>query len=207
MDIKERFLRKITERILPLFKKLNIPSEILTLFRIIFAIYVSIILLLGNRILSIISLTIYQFIFLLDYIDGKLARYQRRFSLRWVKIDILSHYIISSFFILSISLSYFIKTKNFILLYSGLFCFLLILSSFFIELINFKKIRLNNKQNKNNRTSFPFYSFFGIDNPFNIFYFLVLLNLISFLIIFYTILYILLLLIKIKRITFISNYK
>lgn len=189
MDFKDRFLEKQSEKLLPFFVKKKISPEFLTIFRIIFGIITSIFLVFGSYIQMIIILTLYQFIMLLDHIDGPLARKLNRFSLSWVKVDRFFHYFISSLFILFLSLNF-----DLYLLYLGIFISLLILIFGLFDL-RFKKISKNNKPEKRN----SFYSWIGIDNSFSIFYFLILFNLKKICLILYSFIYLIILIKKIRK--------
>lgn len=196
MDPKERWLRGKAELLLPLCKKVDIPAEFLTIFRILFGLITGLIFMLNNYILSIAFLTAYQFISVLDYIDGKLARYQKRFSVTWVKIDRFFHYFISLSFILTLSIAYSISTKNIYILYTGVICSFFIVASSIISAFQFKESQIENP--RSNGKFLGVYSYIGIDNPFSLFYFLIILNLIPLTIIFYTVLYLFVLIRKIK---------
>lgn len=186
----------MAESFLPLFKRANIPAEFLTLFRIIFGIAIAALFLTRNYLIIFIFLTLYQFILLLDYIDGKLAKHQKRFSIKWVKIDFLFHYITSFLFLLVLTIINYLQNLNNYIFYIGLIGSTIILISTFFGMKQFQKVRMQ-RQNYKGKLS-KIYSFVGIENPFSLFYFLVIFDLLSILIVFYTFLYLLILLRKLK---------
>src|SRR3989338_4844253 len=165
IDFKEKYLRYKALDLLPVFLKLKIPVEVIVLFRMLFALLVAIIFLLGNHLLSLIFLTIYQFVFLLDYIDGELARKQHRFSLRWVKFDHIFHYIASFLFLLTLSIGNFESLDTWVF-YSGLFASVLVILTMFLGIKQFKKIRLQEQDYKGRFSKI--YSFLVIYSPFSL---------------------------------------
>lgn len=195
MDPKEKWLRRQAEKTLSAFKKSKIPAELLTLFRIVFAFIVAYVLFKNNYLYSIIFITIYQFVLLLDYIDGKLARHQKRFSISWIKFDFIFHYIVSFTFLIVITISNYLANSIIWIFYTGLIGSTLILVAGLFGSLKFKEIRMQRKGTYKGRLSW-LYSFIGIENPFSLFYFLVIFNLINALIVIYTFLYLLIFLRK-----------
>ncbi len=185
MDIKEEWLRKKAGFLLSFFKKTKTPAEFLTIFRIVFGLIVALFFLKNDYLLSLILLTIYQFVLLFDYIDGELARHQKRFSVNWMKMDFLFHYIIPFFFLLFLTTPF--KDSNIYIFYIGLLGSIFILISGIFGMRNFSKT-INQKEDNKGKLS-PVYSFLGIDNPVSIFFILFILNLISISIVFHTLLY------------------
>jgi len=181
MNFKEKWLRKISEKTLPFFKKINIPVEFLVIFRIIFAIVTAMVISLGNYFISVVFLTIYQFVFLLDYIDGKLARYQKRFSLSWLRFDRIFHYFISFAFLFSLAYS----TKNLILI---VFAAIIGFSFFINGVLNTMK-NYKNPVKYSERKIDSILGLMVIESPFSIFFFGVVLNFVEATIIIYSIFY------------------
>ena len=198
--IKTKLLRSISEKTLfPLLKDSFIQPYHLLLFRISFAVLTGLALFLGDYFLTFIYLTAYQFVFLLDYVDGKIARYRNIFSEKWRRVDRTAHYLISSLFLLGITYSYFELSGNLFFLISGLIGSLSIILTLAIDsLILHKHLsfeKLKNVQDK--RGVFKnFYSFLPIDGSFTIFYFLVIFRLENIAIIFLTVMYLLVLIKK-----------
>jgi len=196
MDSKERWLRKQAEKLLPFLKKFHFAAEFLTIFRMVFAVVTALIFLYDRYLLTLIFFTAYQFVLLLDYVDGPLARYQKRFSVKWAKADRLFHYFISLTFILTLSIGYFLNQGNKYILYIGIAGAVFAFISNFFSISQFKESQIDNPRS-NGRFS-RIYSYIGIDNPFSVFYFLIILNLISIAISAYSFLYLIMLLNKIK---------
>jgi phosphatidylglycerophosphate synthase len=192
MDVKEIILRKLADKILPLFKKAGIPAESLTLFRIMFAVITAVVIVLGNFWYALAFLSIYQVIFILDYIDGKLARYQKRFSILWLRVDRVSHYAIALLFFSAVLLSNLTKLTSYSS-YIGLFGVLILSILTIIELFS-KNFVPSSK--KDYTKHYPLYSFIGIDNPFSLFYFFFIFSLAAVNIYFYTFIYLIILLKK-----------
>jgi len=184
MHSKEKWFREKSEKtILPVLKKWKLPAEALTISRIIFAIITAIVLLNGNWVYSAIFITIYQFFIILDYLDGKLARYQKRFSIKWVYVDRISHHVITFLFIFCLAIS----TKNTtIVLISSIPVLLFSLIGIF-ETPNF----IRNIKTKEKSRGFieEIWGFFILESPFSLFYFGVILNLKEAIIILYSIFY------------------
>ena len=205
---KTKFLRKLMKRtLLEYLKNTLVKPQHLLLFRFVFAIVTGIILFFGNYLYSVIFLTTYQFVFLLDYVDGPLARYRKQYSLKWSKFDRIAHYLISILFFLGISVSYFGESSSYLFLSLGLIGSSAIMLTLILELIwlrkfiSFKKLR---DIHKDKWLFSPIYSFLPIDGPFTLFYFFVLFNVLPFAIIFLSVLY---LLILVKKIFILLKWK
>jgi ubiquinone/menaquinone biosynthesis C-methylase UbiE/phosphatidylglycerophosphate synthase len=187
MNFKEKFLRKLTKDSHKSFDKAKISPEFLTIFRIIFGIATALVLMQGIYIYSIIMLLLYQFILLLDYIDGPLARYQNKFSLKWVYIDRIFHYLVTALLLIGLSIS----TKDNILI---LISFISASSFIIVGLIDTKNsdIRLNKDLKSREIKKYEnIMDLFIIESPFSLFFFLILFNLIRITIILYSLFYIL----------------
>ena len=193
---KTKYLREFMQG--PVFnylKKTNVSPEFLTLFRIIFAFITGIILFFGNYWLSLIFLTLAQFVFMIDYVDGPLARYRKRFSTVWQKADRVMHYVISALFLFAITISYFIKTENYVMLTVGIIGFLAIIYTLLLNILWYGKLGFpltqeDKEKSKRENTGIltKFYSFLGIDIPFSLFFIFFIFNLISISIVFFSLL-------------------
>jgi len=185
MNFKEKLFRYLVKDWYKFFDKAKISPEFLTIFRIIFGIITAFVLMYGIYIYSIIVLLFYQFVLLLDYVDGPLAKYQKKFSIRWVHIDRIFHYIITAFLLVGLSIS----TNNGFLISISLIS----VSSFLIVgLIDTKNsdLRLNKKLKPRKIEKYDnLMGIFIIEAPFSLFFFLVLFNLIKITIILYSIFY------------------
>lgn len=197
MDIKEKWLRKVSEKLLPFFLKNNIPAEFLTLFRIYFGILVFFIFIFGSKFLLIIFITLYQLVLMLDYIDGKLAKAQNRFSIKWVKFEFYFHYVMNILFLLGATIFYFGENKEIFILYLGILGSIFVFMSSLLALkdIERKKIR---KIGIYKGKFASFYSFISMENPFSLFYFLIIINFIKTAIILYSLLNIIIFIRKLK---------
>lgn len=173
MYFKEDFFRRLTKGWYKLFFKMNIPAELLTLFRFAFAILVSFFILKGDYKIYILLLFFYQFVFLLDYVDGTLAKKQNRFSLKWVYLDRIFHYLTIILFLTGIS----ILTENLPLIF---FAFFSSTSFFIVGLIDTKNSDIRFGKVKSKKT-FKMYrivnDLFVLESPFSLFFFLVLFRL------------------------------
>lgn len=97
------FSRELVRGILlPIFKILNVQAETLFYFRIFFA-FATIWFLAFMNDIGIVLFVIYQFVFMLDYVDGRLADLQHRFNKKYAKADRYLHMIISGLFLMAIS--------------------------------------------------------------------------------------------------------
>ena len=74
--------------------------------RIIFAFITIIVLFQGNWFYSIFIFTLYQFVFLLDYVDGPLAKKKKVFNIKYQQIDRQAHNIISFLLLLGITIGF-----------------------------------------------------------------------------------------------------
>ncbi len=198
---KTKFLRYVTEKILFNFLKDSKVKPLHLLFaRILFAIITGVVLLFGNYLYAIIFLTIYQFIFLFDYVDGKLARYRKEFSLKWRKIDRALHYLTSALFLLAITIPYYLKSNEILIFLIGLCGFLSIIATFLVDTLNLRDMDFDKMKIVHSKKGLfrHFYSFLAIDGSFTFFFFLVIFNQIKIAIIFLSVLNLLILIKKIN---------
>ncbi len=186
--------------LLEFLKKTPIRAHHLLLFRVSFALLTGIMLFIGDYATRVIFLTLYQFVFLVDYVDGPLARYRNEFSLVWQKRDRIAHYLIAVLFLTGIVWSHYMSSDNATLLTIGLFgssslfLTLIVDTTILQRLATIKKIR---EVHENKGIFYPIYSFLPIDAPFTFFYFLVVFDAIPTAIVFLSSLYFLILLKKI----------
>ena len=180
-------LRNKMKPLLEYCKKHNVSPEFLMILRLTVAIITGIVLFSGNYLLSAIFITLCQFTFLLDYIDGPLARYQKCFSIKLNIIDRKYHYIIPALFLAAITCVSFFKYNNLIATVFGCLGIVSILLTLFIEskylnAESFNKI-------KHLKTKYQgLHTFFGIDLPFSLFFILIITNQIVFATIFFGVL-------------------
>lgn len=180
---KTKFLRWVADVILfNLLKdfKLIKPYHLL-LFRVSFAIITALSFFTNNLLLILSFLTVYQFVFLLDYVDGSIARYRKQFSPKWRRVDRTSHYLISTLFLLGISYYSFSINYDFPFLVIGLIGSISIFFTFIIDSIwlssriSFDKfVEIHNRRGVISIV----YSFLPVDGSFTIFYFSILASLI-----------------------------
>ncbi len=188
---KSRLLRGIAKRhLLPLCKRLGIMPESLVLFRIAFALFAAFSIIFFDFKVAIIVLFIYQIVFLVDYIDGELAKYYKSFSIKWNIFDRGAHYVVSMLFLLAVTLNYSSNTINLVLgfLGSGLIIANLVAEQIWLRNKGISLDRLRSPTEKQGILS-PIYSFLPIDGPFTIFFFLFMFKFFSILIVFYSVLY------------------
>ncbi|MCA9485804.1 MAG: hypothetical protein KC506_03090 [Nanoarchaeota archaeon] len=199
---KSRILRGGAKKyILPILKKLNVRPEVLVLFRVLFAIVTGTLIIYSDFKTAIIFVTLYQVVFLLDYVDGDLAKHQECFSIRWNLIDRGLHHITSAFLFLAVVLAYVPKG---IFSQVGLIGFSFILLNLIIEQVGMlgSKVALDDLRGEPGKQGAisAIYSFLPIDGPFTIFYILLLCKLFVSIIVFYTALYTIILIKKIFKI-------
>ena len=154
------------------FTKIKMPAEFLTLFRVVFGFIVAFFISQGNYNYSIILLLIYQFVLMFDYIDGKLARIQKRFSLKWLHFDRLFHRVLNALFLISVAIS--IQNPFLIILTSTSSLLFLVTGRISNPLTNEEEKK---RGIKNNNRLERILGLFIIEAPFSLFFFLMLFNL------------------------------
>jgi len=194
---KEDYLRKKSlQLIYPIILKSNASSESLFFFRIIFGLLVGCILFFGNYLYSAIAISLFQFVMLLDYIDGTLARNKGRFSHKFLLLDRYFHYFISAFFLLAVAFS----IHNFTFLIVGSIGSLFIILTALIENLYLKDKLKEVRQQKRQSKFQNLRDFLIIDSPFSIFFFLIVLNQLTLIILLFSFVKFVLLVKKIKMI-------
>ncbi len=200
---KSRVLRTWLAKkyLFPLFKELGFKPEQLVIFRVGFAMLTGFSILFLNHPYSMALLTIYQFVFLLDYIDGDLAKHYKNFSLKWNLFDRTAHYLISAFFLFVITASYSFRTQNDLFLNIGIGGSIFLILAMIVEykwVIEGDRNSLDGLRDTPDKMGIlsPVYTFLQIDGSFTFFYFFVILDLIPLTIIFFTTIHLLIFLKK-----------
>ena len=178
---KEDKLRSFVKPLIGFCEKRNISPEFLTISRILFGILVAYTLLKGNYLPSLIFI-------LLDYVDGPLAKKQKKYKLNWVYLDHMTHLVLSTLFLLAVSFAYFNFTLNLTFLVLGCLAAVLFLFNNSLDKKAFLAIRFNKTKkqtNSKNQNSF-LRSLIKIEEPFSLFFFLIVLDLRGILILIYT---------------------
>jgi len=194
MHYEEKLFIKLTQPVLEFLKKTNVSAEELTLFRIFFGLFTALILFSGVYVYSLIIISFYQLVMLLDYIDGPLARYRKTFKISWVYLDLMTHLILAVLFLSAVILSYYFEKNSLFFLILGFIMIIL----FLLNNIFNKKSPLDRWTNikkyphnwKNNWIS-PIISWAKIERPFNLFFIFIILNQKKLLISFYFLIYLL----------------
>jgi phosphatidylglycerophosphate synthase len=186
------FTRRLVSPLINFFKKTNISAEELTLFRIFFGVFTALIISIGTYFQYFLITLLYQFVLLLDYVDGSIAREKGTFKIRWVYLDLVGHIVLSFLFILAITLSYYFRTGDIFFLTIGCFTGVLFL---FNNILNkkshldmWKEVHKNAKKYER-KGIFSLAPIIKIERPFGIFFVFVLLNLNMILIPLYFIIY------------------
>ena len=192
MPEKEYFVRKIAEPLISFFKNTNVSAEELTLFRILFGLFTAFILFFGVYIFSFLMVLTYQFILLLDYVDGSIAKYRGTFKINWVYLDLIMHIILSFLFLFAITISYYLKTHSlFFLLVGFMVCSFLLFNNIFNKksALDMWKDAQKNPVKYKKRNFSSLMVFIKIEKSFGLFFILIMLNLYQILIITYAIIY------------------
>lgn len=74
----------------------------------------------GNYFYGLIGIVLWQFRMLLDFIDGNVARYWKRTSIRGIYLDTLSHSTTDPLLRIALGIGIFARTNNIIYLYMGI---------------------------------------------------------------------------------------
>ena len=115
----------ITKAILKLTKK-RIRANFISFFNILFGIIIlSLIVFTGNKVFSILLLILFYFSFLLDKVDGEIARYQKRITLKGMYLDEIYHLFVQSGLILAVGTNRFLFGGGGIFLFFGVVGYIL----------------------------------------------------------------------------------
>lgn len=130
MEGKEKFLRKLVNPLIDVFYKMNISAQFLTIFRLVFGLITIYFVAFGQKYSPLLFVLIYQFVMLLDFVDGGVARKKEDFRENWSYLDFFTHYILSILMISAISVRIFWDSGDFNFMLLGFFAgFLLLLNS------------------------------------------------------------------------------
>lgn len=185
---EERFFRKLTAPLLEFLKKTKVTAEELTLFRVLFGVFTAIVILEGIYLYTLITITAYQFVMLLDYVDGSLARHRKTFKKSWVYFDLVTHLILAVLFLVAVTVSYYFETYSVPFLILGLFSAILFLfNNVFNKQSDFDRRAdaIKNPQNWKKPKFAQLISFLKLEKPFGLFFILMVLNLKATLIVIY----------------------
>ena len=192
MDSKEKKLRELVKPVINLLKKTNIRAEELTLFRVLSGIIVAFFLFSGIYTYSLVAILIYQFILLLDYVDGPIARFRNEYKIKWFYFDYMTHYILAVLFLLAITFSVYYSSESILMLILGFSASLALLFTSIFDKKAFFAVRFNKLFHKKEKTGLfsEIKSFIKIEAPFSLFFFLIVFDLKQVLIVTYFVIYI-----------------
>tara|TARA_Y100000310_G_scaffold204358_1_gene204617 strand:- start:5824 stop:6480 length:657 start_codon:yes stop_codon:yes gene_type:complete len=181
METKERFLRKLAQPLEDIFYNLGIPASLLMTFRFLFAIIVIYTIVLAPLLISFLFVLSYQFLFLLDYVDGNLARRRKEFKESLNYLDFFMHYVFSILFISAISLRIFLDSGNVLFMVLGFFAGILLLLNSLSTKDYFLLIRHGKLSSKKEDKESKFFirtlhSFTRIEEPFGFLFIFVILQ-------------------------------
>lgn len=124
--------RPISIYITILFLKLNINANTATAIFVLTGIIASISMVFGNDSRFIIAALLMQLWYILDHVDGEIARYRKQTSLTGVYFDHVAHYIVHPLFFFCLGLGLYLRNNSFFILSAG---FLAALSTMLISII------------------------------------------------------------------------
>lgn len=155
------------------------PPQGLLIIRFIFAIITAFFIFRGRYFEAVLFLSIYQFVFLFDYVDGKLARITGKFSPKWRRVDRTFHYLTSTLFLVTLTISYYNRFGDSLSLIFGLIGGFSILATFLVDSIWLKNIKFEKLVEIHREKNFfsGFYSFLTIDGSLTLFFFFVVFKL------------------------------
>lgn len=181
MEEKERFLRELAKPLVNIFYNFGISASFLVIFRLLFATITLYTIVFSPLLISFLFVFLYQFLFLLDYVDGSLARKREEFRENWNYLDFTMHYIFSVLFISAISLRIFLNSGDILFMIVGFSsAHLLLLNSLstkdYFFLIRHKKLLIEKANKKRNFVIRTLYSFTRIEEPFGFLFIFVALQ-------------------------------
>jgi phosphatidylglycerophosphate synthase len=192
----------IKKYFLNFLEKKKIKPSTLVIIRFIFAFLTAGIIFYGSFILSIIFLTIYQFVFLLDYLDGPLARKRKEFSIKWSRADRIGHSIVTALFLSGVVFRFYLNGGGEKIIILGGLGITTILLSQLIEIwwinqkgMDFGKLK---KIYQVKGKFFLIYNFLRIDGFLTLFFFLYIFNYHKILILFFSFMYMIIFIKKIR---------
>ena len=108
-------LRKISVRLTWLLLHTRINADWITLLFIIYGMLVCLVFLWGTKMAFFIGALMLQFWFVLDMVDGEIARYRNQMGATGRFFDYMAHYIVHPCFFVAIGLGLFFRYNNFAL--------------------------------------------------------------------------------------------
>lgn len=179
--------------------KLRFQAEHVCLLWIIMGSLSGVLFAFGNYWLGILAVVLYHLSFMLDNVDGAVARYRNRSTLRGHYLDLIGHTIVKSFIVIGIGIGVFFNPPSYlpfdgkIYLFAGLITTLMMVSCSVARLKSFETLIYSNNINKlkSKRSKFKtknlktyISEFLGI-YPFSLFYWCALFNVLGIMILFY----------------------
>lgn len=128
--------RRISIYITKLFLYTNVSANNVTLLMILVGIIASIFFGFDQYIYSLLGALFLQFWFILDHVDGEIARYRKQSSIKGVFMDLLNHHIIHPLIFIFIGIGLYKNLGDFRILIMGTF---IIFSLLLQDLINLDK--------------------------------------------------------------------
>ncbi|MAG08681.1 hypothetical protein CMO89_04355 [Candidatus Woesearchaeota archaeon] len=106
------FIRKISIYITKLFLYTSITANQVTVFHILITLLGAVLLFFGTLEYMLIGILLMNFGFILDTVDGEIARYRKQTSILGVHIDEISHQFLPKFMYFGIAFSVFLNTAK-----------------------------------------------------------------------------------------------
>lgn len=114
-----KIARRISIYITIIFLRLGLSANFATGLFLLCGICGSLILILGTKSALFISALVFQLWYVLDHVDGEIARYKKQTSLTGIYFDNISHYIVHPLFFFCLGLGSFLRTGGLLNLIAG----------------------------------------------------------------------------------------
>ncbi len=158
--------RKISIYITRFLLNFNITANQVSLLSIFFGLAGAVLLSISGFIFNIFGFLGFYFYYLLDRVDGEIARYRKEITLKGIYLDEIGHLIMHPLFFIALAINLFNLSKNPLILYIGFcsaffFCFLRVNTNLAFTIFSKKVLnnillikKLKNKKAKSDSTMF-----------------------------------------------------
>ena len=123
----EKFLRPFSMPLIMLCIRMKWSANIVTLVHMIVGVVAGVFIAIGQIWTLLLGAILWQVWFLLDLVDGEIARYYKSQNVTGIYLDVISHHLLFPYFFISYGLYHYLHLHNHIVLVLALWCGLCVL--------------------------------------------------------------------------------
>ena len=123
----EKFLRPLSMPLIMLCIRMKWSANMVTLIHMIIGVVAGVFVAIGQIWTLLLGIVLWQVWFLMDLVDGEIARYYQSQDVTGIYLDIISHHLMFPYFFISYGMYHYLHLHNHLVLISALWCGLCVL--------------------------------------------------------------------------------